>query len=372
MEDGRQQLHSRERIDSVLPRRASAREERLQRLGRELDHVLAVDAADPAPLHGVVDRVEHAELHGSVCTTTSAMPGTASRTRSSTALARACASERDASPPRPSVRKATRPSSVPTKRSSRGATSGLRPHDLLDGFDVHVDLARGGRLGQRLQVRAHVLDLGDRRENRALDLLGDVVRPFELEIARKLEMERDLDAPVHLEDGQVVDLAHLRNAQGCRQSALTNLRIRAPRLHVHDDVGMGKPLADRVLDPVRRSMALADRGAGRDPDDDVREVPAARLAHAEPPELDRRVERVDRRTGRVLRVDRGLIHEHVHVAPQKAHRSRDDERRDEERGHRVSSGKPECRRGQPGEHGERPGEVAPEVQARSRASASLR
>ena len=175
-------------------------------------------------------------------------------------------------------------------------------------------------------------------------------------------MERDLDATVHLEDGQVVDLAHLRNTQGCRQSALTNLRIGAPRLHVDDDVGMGKPLANRVLDPIRRSVALADRGTRRDPDDDVREVPAARLAHAKPPELHRRIERVDRRAGRILGVDRRLVHENVHVAAQESYRSRDDERRDEERGDRVASGKPECRRGQPGEHGERPGEVAPEVQ----------
>ena len=97
-------------------------------------------------------------------------------------------------------------------------------------------------------MRSHVLDLGDCRENRALDLLGDVVRPFELEIARELQVERDLDATVHLEDDQVVDLAHLRNTQGRRQSTLTDLRIRAPRLHVHDDVGVGKPLAHRVLD----------------------------------------------------------------------------------------------------------------------------
>ena len=82
----------------------------------------------------------------------------------------------------------------------------------------------------------------------------------------------------------------------------------------------------------------------------------------EPPELDRRVERVDRAPGRILRVDRGLIHEHVDVASEQAHRSRDDESRDEERGHRVPSGKPERRRGQPGEHGKRPGEVAPEME----------
>ena len=60
--------------------------------------------------------------------------------------------------------------------------------------------------------------------------------------------------------------------------------------------------------------------------------------------------------------DRRLIHEHVDVAAEQAHGSRDDESRDEERGDRVAFGKAERRRREAGEHGERSGEIAPEVE----------
>ena len=86
--------------------------------------------------------------------------------------------------------------------------------------------------------------------------------PVEREIARELQMERDLDAPVHLEDDRGCGSpAPAEHAKRGRESPLTDLRIRAPRLDVHDDVDVGKPLAHRVLDPVRRGMALADGGA---------------------------------------------------------------------------------------------------------------
>ena len=49
-------------------------------------------------------------------------------------------------------------------------------------------------------MRAHVLDLGDGRDDRALDLLGDVVRVLEREVAGELQVQRDLDAPVDVED----------------------------------------------------------------------------------------------------------------------------------------------------------------------------
>ena len=65
MEDGRQQPHALERIDGVLPRGAAAREERLQRLGREVHDVVVLDPADPPALHRVVDGMEHAEPHQS-------------------------------------------------------------------------------------------------------------------------------------------------------------------------------------------------------------------------------------------------------------------------------------------------------------------
>src|SRR5262249_13160044 len=101
MEDGREQPDVRQRILRVLARRAAAREERLQRLRCQVDDAVPVDAADPAALHRVSEGMEHAETHyGSVCTTTSAIPGTALRPRSSIALARPGAAGGDPAPPR--------------------------------------------------------------------------------------------------------------------------------------------------------------------------------------------------------------------------------------------------------------------------------
>ena len=147
---------------------------------------------------------------------------------------------------------------------------------------------------------------GTADEDRALDLLGDVVRALEREVAGELEMERDLEPSVDLEDAEVVDLPHLRDAERGRQHALAELGVRLARLDVDDDVGVGQRSRERVLDPVGGGMALPDGGARSDPDDDVGEVLAARLAHPEPPELDRRVERGDRRPRRVLGVDAGV------------------------------------------------------------------
>ena len=61
---GREQPHLRERVLGVLARLSAAGEERLQRLRRELDHAVALDPARPPP-DLVLDRREHAELHGS-------------------------------------------------------------------------------------------------------------------------------------------------------------------------------------------------------------------------------------------------------------------------------------------------------------------
>src|SRR5438046_2058650 len=87
----REEAHLCQGVLGVCPRLAAAREERLQRLGGELDHPLALDPAGPAS-HLVLDRREHAELHGSVCTMTSEISGRSLRIRSSISLARECAS----------------------------------------------------------------------------------------------------------------------------------------------------------------------------------------------------------------------------------------------------------------------------------------
>ena len=61
--DRHEQRHVPERVLRMLARAAAAEEERLQRLRREVEYPVTVDAADPAPLHRVVVRVEHAEAH---------------------------------------------------------------------------------------------------------------------------------------------------------------------------------------------------------------------------------------------------------------------------------------------------------------------
>src|SRR5690348_10647017 len=96
MEDRRAENHVLERVDVVLTGFAAAGEERLQRLGGELDHAVAVELPGPAALEVPVSRSEHAELHqpGSVWTTTSAMSGRSRRICSSMRLACACASAR--------------------------------------------------------------------------------------------------------------------------------------------------------------------------------------------------------------------------------------------------------------------------------------
>ncbi len=94
MQDRRAKVDLVERVFGVLAGLTAAAEERLEGLRGELDHALALDPCRPTALEVAVLRAEHAELHGSVCTTTSATV-TAARIRSSIWLARACASARD-------------------------------------------------------------------------------------------------------------------------------------------------------------------------------------------------------------------------------------------------------------------------------------
>ena len=63
VEHRREEAHLDQRVLGVLARRAAAREERLQGLRGEVDDPIAVDPADPTPLHRVVERMEHAQPH---------------------------------------------------------------------------------------------------------------------------------------------------------------------------------------------------------------------------------------------------------------------------------------------------------------------
>src|SRR6185437_8322102 len=65
--------------------------------------------------------------------------------------------------------------------------------------------------------------------------------------------------------------------------ALAERRLVLLRLHVDDDVALRERPVHRLLDRIRGSVTLGDRGAGRDADDDVRELSAGGLAHPQPP-----------------------------------------------------------------------------------------
>ena len=82
----------------------------------------------------------------------------------------------------------------------------------------------------------HALDLRDLRVFRCFDLLRDVVRLVEREVARKLQVERDFDAAVHVEDLEVVDLAHVRHGERGSEDALAEDAGTLARFDVDDDV----------------------------------------------------------------------------------------------------------------------------------------
>ena len=93
--------------------------------------------------------------------------------------------------------------------------------------------------------------------------------------------------------------------------------------------------------------------------------------HTEPPELDRRVEGVDRSPSRVLRARRSPVHQYVDVSAEQAYRGRDDERRDEQRGNRVSRGEAERGSREPASTASVPARSLPKWSAFA-SSASLR
>ena len=155
-------------------------------------------------------------------------------------------------------------------------------------------------------------------------------------------------------------LAHSGNGERGCVGAISHLLL-VSRLDVHDDVAHRQGFPHGVLDVVRRRVTLTDRRSGGNADHDVGELPAARLPHAQPAQLDA-LDAVDRGASRVLDVVRHAVHQHVDVAPHETHGRRDHEQRDEERCNRVGLGVAGVGEEEPDEHGGRAREVAPEVQ----------
>ena len=217
-------------------------------------------------------------------------------------------------------------------------------------------------LGERLEMRLHRGDLGDGAEDRALDLLRELVRLLERKVARELAMERELGGAAERDDAEVVDLPHPWHGQRRGVGALAQRRLVRVRLDVDDDVAAGQHPLELGLDPVGDGMTLADGCPRRHGDDHVRERPPACLPQPQPRQLDRRLDPRDRRSRRLLGVRRSVVHQHVHVAADQPRRRHEHEGRDEERGDRVTLREPGRRRHEAGENRECAGEVAGEVE----------
>ena len=108
-------------------------------------------------------------------------------------------------------------------------------------------------------------------------------------------------------------------------------------------------------------MALADHCARRDADDDVGELLAPRLAHPQPPQLHRGLERSDRPRGDFLRLGGDSVHQHVDVPADQPRSRRQNEHGNEEcrRGVRLVPAGPHEE--QTSEHRDGAGQVAREM-----------
>ena len=162
-------------------------------------------------------------------------------------------------------------------------------------------------------------------------------------------------------DAQVVDLAHARDPLRRGQRPLAQGGLVLLRLDVDDDVAVGQRPVHRVLDRVRRGVALADRRARRDGDHDVRELLPRGLAHPQAPQLDPG-QRPDRGQRRLLRVGRDPVHQDVDVDAHQPSRGEQHEPGHEQRRRRVGPVVALARGDEAEQHGRRAGEVAREVE----------
>ena len=128
-----------------------------------------------------------------------------------------------------------------------------------------------------------------------------------------------------------MDLADLRHALRGGERPFPQRSLVFLRLDVDDDVAFGQRPMHGRLDRVGGCMTLTDRGAGRDPDDDVRKLPCARLAHSQAPKLHRWLEGPDRPRGNHRGLGRNPVHEDVHVAAHQPGGGRQHEQGHEER-----------------------------------------
>jgi hypothetical protein len=111
-----------------------------------------------------------------------------------------------------------------------------------------------------------------------LDALGDLMRGPQIEIGRKLQMQRHAHRPVLLKDRDVVRFPDQRFGQRDRQHALAQIDSTAAGLDVHDHVAIGQGVLERGLNQVGRLVTLDHGLAGRNGYDNVGEVPSGGLS----------------------------------------------------------------------------------------------
>ena len=300
MQDRRPRGDLVERVLRVLARRAAAGEERLQRLRGELDR-------RGRRRSGPASRASSSRSFGLNMQSltvrcgrlTSAISGSARRMRSSISLARAWASasalagssaerqERD----QPVVglrgsaaRAAARPSPPDDARSRPRAS---RSTSAPSGASASA--ARPAARGASAPTRPP----GTACRSPARPAVATACASSSVRSPGSLRWSETSSA--------VADERRRRCASRARAGRPAPRRARAraarprPRgLDVDDDVAPRQRALDRLLDRVGRRMPLADAGVRRDADDDVREVAPGRLAHPQPPQLDRRIQRRDR------------------------------------------------------------------------------
>ena len=178
------------------------------------------------------------------------------------------------------------------KRSSRGSAPVAFADDALDGRRaVCLDLARFAHLGERLEVRLDTRDLRHRGADRRLELLGDRMRLLERQFARQLDVQRELGAAVDVDEREVVHLAHLPHGERGRVRTLAQVGGSCERLDVHDDVASGSARSTAASTASAAACPWPTAAPGETPITTSANWRPAGLPHAQPPQLDGRLQR---------------------------------------------------------------------------------
>ena len=239
---------------------------------------------------------------------------------------------------------ATTPFSVRRSRSSRSGPPAARSAAASISAASTSSPAPASR--ERLEVGLHRRDLRDGADDRALDLLGDVMRLVEREVARELQVERDLGVAPERDDAQIVDLTHAA-ARSSRLRARGPERRLVARGSTWTTTSLPGSASSSSPRPGPRPHAPGRRRRPAAPRSRRRRTSPRGLPETKPRQLDRRLDPRDRRARRLLGLRRRAVHEHVHVSTDQATGGEQHESGDEERCNRVTRREAGARRPRP-------------------------